>query len=118
MPDLNALLQQGSAYGWLFVPSAIFSAPCMASNPAIQDHDGGLHRCDPQHGAAEAVLLGLAATVSHLWFVWLIAIAGMQLGEQVERRGRRTWLQSIAAAIVIRVGLDDRAHRAPASRAA
>jgi len=105
MPDLNALLQQGSAYGWLFVPTAIFL--------------GVLHGLEPGHSKTmmaafivairgtvlQAVLLGLAAAVSHTLVVWLIAMAGMQLGERWSGEAVEPWLQSIAAVIVIGVGL-------------
>jgi nickel/cobalt exporter len=79
MPDFADLLQQGSAHAWLFVPSAILL--------------GALHGLEPGHSktmmaafivavrgtVTQAVLLGLAATISHTIVVWGIAFAGRYL---------------------------------------
>ena len=68
MNDFTSLLQQGNA--WLFIPSAILL--------------GALHGLEPGHSKTmmaafivavqgtlkQAVLLGLAATVSHTAVVW------------------------------------------------
>ncbi len=78
MNDFTSLLQQGNA--WLFIPSAILL--------------GALHGLEPGHSKTmmaafivavrgtlkQAVLLGLAATVSHTAVVWLIAMAGLWFG--------------------------------------
>ena len=75
MNDFASLLQQGNA--WLFIPSAILL--------------GALHGLEPGHSKTmmaafivavrgtlkQAVLLGLAATVSHTAVVWLVAMAGL-----------------------------------------
>lgn len=68
--DFVALLQQGN--GWFFIPSAILL--------------GALHGLEPGHSKTmmaafivavkgtvkQAVMLGLAATLSHTVIVWLI----------------------------------------------
>ena len=86
MNDFTSLLQQGNA--WLFIPSAILL--------------GALHGLEPGHSKTmmaafivavrgtlkQAVLLGLAATVSHTAVVWLIAMAGLWFG--LERADLRT----------------------------
>ena len=81
MPDFAALLQQGAGQAWLFVPSAILL--------------GALHGLEPGHSKTmmaafivairgsvlQAVLLGLAATVSHTLVVWVVALVGLRLGQ-------------------------------------
>lgn len=74
MTDFASLLQQGNA--WFFIPGAI----------AL----GALHGLEPGHSKTmmaafiiavkgtvrQAVMLGLAATLSHTLIVWLIALGG------------------------------------------
>ncbi len=82
MTDFSALLQQGVANAWLFIPSAILL--------------GALHGLEPGHSKTmmaafivairgtvkQAVLLGLAATISHTSVVWLIAMGGMYVSQK------------------------------------
>jgi nickel/cobalt exporter len=79
MNDFGALLQQNGFQAWLFFPSAILL--------------GALHGLEPGHSKTmmaafivavrgtvrQAVLLGLAATLSHTAVVWLVALGGMWL---------------------------------------
>ncbi len=81
MVPFPELLQQGTAHAWLFVPSAILL--------------GALHGLEPGHSKTmmaafiiavrgtvlQAVLLGLAATLSHTAVVWVIALGGQYLGQ-------------------------------------
>jgi len=105
MPELNSLLQQGSAYGWLFVPTAVLL--------------GALHGLEPGHSktmmaafivairgtVAQAVMLGLAATVSHTVVVWLIALIGLRLGQRWNTENVEPWFQTLAAALIIGIAL-------------
>lgn len=75
MTEFTTLLQQGNA--WFFIPSAILL--------------GALHGLEPGHSKTmmaafiiaikgtikQAVMLGLAATISHTAVFWLIAFGGM-----------------------------------------
>lgn len=83
MTSFNDLLQQGANHLWLFIPSAILL--------------GALHGLEPGHSKTmmaafivavrgtvwQAVLLGLAATVSHAAIVWAIALGGMYFWRDV-----------------------------------
>ena len=80
MLSFTDLLQQGTAHAWLFIPSAIML--------------GALHGLEPGHSktmmaafiiavrgtVGQAVLLGLAATLSHTAIVWVIAMGGLYFG--------------------------------------
>src|SRR5215510_13273828 len=101
MPGFAALIQQSSAYAWLFVPSAVLL--------------GALHGLEPGHSktmmaafivairgtVGQAVLLGLAATVSHTFVVWVIALGGMYLWQGVDSETFEPYFQLVSAAIVI-----------------
>ncbi len=82
MTALPDLLREGTAHAWLFVPTAILL--------------GALHGMEPGHSKTmmaafiiavrgtvqQAVLLGLAATLSHTAVVWIIALGGQYLGQE------------------------------------
>jgi len=101
MTDFHTLLAGGNA--WLFVPSAILL--------------GALHGLEPGHSKTmmaafiiavrgtltQAVLLGLAATVSHTAVVWLIALGGMYFGQQWSAEASEPWMQVISAVLIIGV---------------
>ena len=103
MTDFRTLLAGGNA--WLFIPSAILL--------------GALHGLEPGHSKTmmaafivavrgtltQAVLLGLAATVSHTAIVWLIALGGMYFGRQWSAEASEPWMQVISAVLIIGVAL-------------
>ena len=103
MTDFHTLLAGGNA--WLFIPSAILL--------------GALHGLEPGHSKTmmaafivavrgtlmQAVLLGLAATVSHTAIVWLIALGGMYFGRQWSAEASEPWMQVISAVLIIGVAL-------------
>ena len=105
MPDLNDILTHGATSSWLFIPSAILL--------------GALHGLEPGHSktmmaafiiavrgtVAQAVLLGLAATVSHTAIVWAIALAGLHFGAQWNTAATEPYLQIISAVLIIAIAL-------------
>jgi nickel/cobalt exporter len=105
MSSFAELLQQGSAHAWLFIPSAILL--------------GALHGLEPGHSktmmaafivairgsVTQAVLLGLAATVSHTLIVWLIAIGGMYIWQGIDAEVFEPYFQLASAGIIIGIAL-------------
>ncbi|CAA0087189.1 Nickel/cobalt efflux system RcnA [Starkeya nomas] len=101
MPTFAELLQQGATHGWLFIPSAILL--------------GALHGLEPGHSKTlmaafiiairgtvwQAVLLGLAATVSHTLVVWAIALGGVYLWQGVAPETFEPYLQLASAVIIV-----------------
>jgi nickel/cobalt transporter (NicO) family protein len=97
------LLQHGNA--WLFVPSAILL--------------GALHGLEPGHSktmmaafivairgtVTQAVLLGVAATVSHTAIVWAIALSGLYFGSRWQSGAVEPYLQLLSALLIILVAL-------------
>lgn len=53
----------------------------------------------------QAILLGLAATLSHTAVVWLVAIAGMYLGQNLNAETTEPYFQLASAAIIITIAL-------------
>ncbi|WP_371349197.1 nickel/cobalt efflux transporter [Ancylobacter sp. IITR112] len=105
MPSFAELIQQSSSHAWLFIPSAILL--------------GALHGLEPGHSktmmaafivavrgtVTQAVLLGLAATVSHTLVVWGIALGGMYLWRGVDAESFEPYFQLASAAIIIGIAL-------------
>lgn len=105
MTDFSTLLQQGVANAWLFIPSAILL--------------GALHGLEPGHSKTmmaafivairgtvkQAVLLGLAATISHTSVVWLIAFGGMYISQKFTAESAEPWFQRKRAARTVLTGM-------------
>ena len=101
MLDFNILLQQGGAHAWLFIPSAILL--------------GALHGLEPGHSKTmmaafivavrgtvrQAVLLGLAATLSHTAVVWLVALGGMWLFSGLKAEDTEPYFQLASGVIIV-----------------
>ena len=103
MTDMTTLLQQGN--GWLFIPSAMLL--------------GALHGLEPGHSKtmmaafivairgtiAQAVILGLSATISHTAVVWMVAMLGLTYGQQWNAEATEPYLKIISAVLIIGVAL-------------
>lgn len=101
MTDFADLIRQGASHAWLFVPSAILL--------------GALHGLEPGHSktmmasfivavrgtVGQAVLLGLATTLSHTAIVWLVALAGLHLGRNLAGEQVEGWFQLLSAVIML-----------------
>lgn len=105
MPSFPDLIAQGSAHAWLFIPSAILL--------------GALHGLEPGHSktmmaafivairgtVSQAILLGVAATISHTAIVWAIALGGMYLWQGVDAETLEPWFQFVSGLIIVGVAL-------------
>lgn len=120
--DIAGLIQQGGANVWVLVPSAIVL--------------GALHGLEPGHSktmmaafivairgtVGQAILLGLAATLSHTFVVWAIALGGLYLWQGVAAEQYEPYLQLASAVIIIGIAVwmlwrtwQDRRHAQAAS---
>lgn len=99
MFEFTTLLQQGNT--WIFIPSAILL--------------GAMHGLEPGHSKTmmaafivairgtvrQAVMLGLAATLSHTAIVWMIALGGMYISRKFTAESAEPWFQLISAVIIL-----------------
>jgi nickel/cobalt transporter (NicO) family protein len=102
---LTDIFQQGAAAAWLYLPTAVLL--------------GALHGLEPGHSktmmaafiiavrgtVAQAVLLGLCATLSHTLIVWVVALGGMYLWQGVDAASFEPYLQVASAALIIGIAL-------------
>jgi nickel/cobalt exporter len=105
MTQLSDLLQQSATHAWLFIPSAILL--------------GALHGLEPGHSKTmmaafivavrgtvkQAVLLGLAATLSHTAVVWVVALGGTYLFEGVRPERSEPYLQFASGLLILAIAL-------------
>jgi nickel/cobalt exporter len=105
MHPLSDLLQQSAAHAWLFIPSAILL--------------GALHGLEPGHSKTmmaafivavrgtvkQAVLLGLAATISHTAVVWLVALGGMYLFQGLHPEAIEPYLQFASGVLILTIAI-------------
>jgi nickel/cobalt exporter len=105
MLDLTDVVQQGAGSAWLFIPSAILL--------------GALHGLEPGHSKTmmaafiiairgtvrQAVLLGLAATLSHTAVVWVIALGGMTLFRGLNAQSVEPYLQAVSGVVIVWLAL-------------
>lgn len=105
MNEFAQMLQQGNSSVWWFIPSAI----------AL----GALHGLEPGHSktmmaafiiavrgtVGQAVLLGLAATLSHTAIVWAVAMGGLYFGGRWDATSSEPYLQLISAALIAATAL-------------
>ena len=103
MENFSSLIQSGNA--WVFIPSAILL--------------GALHGLEPGHSktmmaafivairgtVGQAVLLGLAATLSHTAVVWAVAMGGLYLGQNWSAETTEPYFQVASAALIIGIAL-------------
>ena len=97
--DITSLINDGANL-WILLPSAILL--------------GALHGLEPGHSKTmmasfiiairgsvwQAMMLGIAATVSHTAIVWIIALTGLYFGAQYSDGAIEPYLQ-IASSIII-----------------
>ena len=103
MENFSVLLQSGNA--WVFIPSAILL--------------GALHGLEPGHSktmmaafivavrgtVGQAILLGLAATLSHTAVVWAVAMGGLYLGRNWSAEATEPYFQVASAVLIILIAL-------------
>jgi nickel/cobalt transporter (NicO) family protein len=99
--NFSDLLQQGAASAWFFFPTAILL--------------GALHGLEPGHSktmmaafivavrgtVGQAILLALAATISHTAIVWAVAILALTYGDQWGAETTEPYFQIASAVIII-----------------
>jgi nickel/cobalt transporter (NicO) family protein len=122
MSNLTEVFNAGAANAYLFVPTAILL--------------GALHGLEPGHSktmmaafivairgtVAQAVMLGVAATVSHTTIVWLVALTGLYFGSRWNAEASEPYLQIASGALILGVALwmiwrNWREHQPPAGHA-
>jgi nickel/cobalt exporter len=105
MIDLTTILAHDAANGWLFIPSAILL--------------GALHGLEPGHSKTmmaafiiavkgtvrQAILLGLAATLSHTLVVWLVAMGGMWAFGSFRAEDTEPYFQLASGVVIIGMAL-------------
>lgn len=105
MTPFAELLQQGGTASLLFIPTAVLL--------------GALHGLEPGHSKtlmaafiiavrgtiSQAVLLGVAATISHTAVVWAVALGGMYFFSSLDAEATEPYFQVASAVLIIAIAL-------------
>lgn len=105
MPDIAAIIQQGAANPWLYLPVAILL--------------GALHALEPGHSKSlmaafiiairgtyrQAILLGVFAAIGHTIIVWGLALLGLYLGDKFISEKAEPWLVFISGLMIMALAL-------------
>ena len=102
MNDFASLLQQGNA-GCLF-PALSCSVRCMAGAGPLKTMMAAFIVAI-RGTLKQAVLLGLAATLSHTAVVWIIAMAGLWFGRGWDAHTSEPRFQLISGVLIVAIAL-------------
>lgn len=105
MPDIAALIQEGAANPWLYLPVAVLL--------------GALHALEPGHSKSmmaafiiavrgtprQAALLGVSSAVGHTIVVWAIALVGLYLGDRLILEKAEPWLVLASGLLIVGLAL-------------
>lgn len=105
MSNFQDLAQQGSLHAWVYIPTAILL--------------GTLHGLEPGHSKTmmaafiiairgtvlQAVLLGLCAAFSHSLIIWLLAMAALHYGNQLNAEATEPYFQLVSAVVILGLAL-------------
>jgi nickel/cobalt exporter len=104
--DIAQLIAAGSVNFWIFIPTAILL--------------GALHGLEPGHSktmmaafiiairgtVTQAVLLGIAATISHTAVVWIVVLVGMYFfGGKFDAETTEPYFQLVSGILIIVIAL-------------
>lgn len=101
VPDLSAIIENGAANPWLYLPVAILLGALHALEPG---HSKSLMAAFiiAIHGTpAQATLLGISAAIGHTIVVWGLALAGFYLGDKLILDKAEPWLILISGLLII-----------------
>jgi len=98
---MTDLLQPGVAPGRLLLPSALLLGILHGLEPGQSKTMMTAFIIAVRGTIVQAVLLGLAATVSHTAVVWVAALIGMNFGSQYNGAAAEPYLQLASAALIV-----------------
>lgn len=105
MGSLTDLMQPGAVAGSLLLPSALVLGVLQGLEPGHSKTMMTAFIIAVRGTIAQAVLLGLAATVSHTSLVWVVALIGMRFGGQSNGGVAEPYFQIVSAALIIAIAL-------------
>jgi nickel/cobalt transporter (NicO) family protein len=105
MPNLTSIIQHGTTNPWIYLPVAILL--------------GALHALEPGHSKSlmaafmvavrgtipQAVLLGLSAATGHTIIVWVIALAGLYVGDKLFAERAEPWLILVSGLLIMALAM-------------
>src|ERR1041384_779068 len=105
MSDITSLIQSSAAHAWLYLPLAAVLGALHALEPGHAKSLMAAYIVAIRGNAAQASLLGLAAATGHTIVVWMLAIAGLLLGEKYIVEQAEPWLTLLSGILIVLLAL-------------
>lgn len=105
MPDIAEIIRSGAANPWIYLPAALLL--------------GALHALEPGHSKSmmaafivtvrgtpwQAVVLGICAAVGHTLIIFVLAVVGLSLGDQLILDKAEPWLILASGLLIVIIAL-------------
>jgi nickel/cobalt exporter len=105
MLPLNQLLAQGVGHAWLFIPAAILLGALHGLEPGPSKTMMAAFIVAVRGTVRQAVMLGLAATISHTAVVWAIALGGVWLFGGLNAESTEPYFQLASGLLIVAISL-------------
>jgi nickel/cobalt transporter (NicO) family protein len=101
VPNLEAILQAGTANPWLYLPAAVLLGAFHALEPGHSKSVMAAFIVAIHGTAGQAALLGLSAAVGHTIIVWMLGLLGLYLGDALILDRAEPWLILLSGILLI-----------------
>jgi nickel/cobalt exporter len=101
IPDIADLIRQGASTPWLYLPVAIVLGALHALEPGHAKSLMAAYIVSIKGTAGQAALLGVSAAVGHTIVVWILAVAGLLLGNRLIVEQAEPWLMLLSGVLIV-----------------
>src|SRR4029450_3001706 len=101
MPDLSQIIQIGAAHAWFYLPAAVILGALHALEPGHAKSLMAAYIVSIKGTAGQAALLGVSAAVGHTIVVWILAVAGLLLGNELIVEQAEPWLMFLSGVLIV-----------------
>lgn len=105
MPDIAEIIRAGAANPWIYLPAALVL--------------GALHALEPGHSKSmmaafivtvrgtpwQAVVLGISAAIGHTLIIFVLALVGLSLGDQLILDKAEPWLIVLSGILIMLIAM-------------
>lgn len=105
MPDLIEIVRSGTSHAWLYLPFAVLVGALHALEPGHAKSMMAAYLVAIRGTAAQAIMLGVSATVGHTIIIWGLAVAALAFGERYIVEQAEPWLTAVSGILIVLLAL-------------